>query len=332
MRSCTVPTPPPLSAVVHPLTDTTSAQHATFHFSISSLPARENITAIALMQRSQVVMRPLPPWAHVLLGVDRYVQRGIRGYEVLRDQLLLGQLDSSLHATLTARAYANERAAYLPGGARFEAGLFDWEATVLARIGLPQRARILLGAAGGGRELAALLSMGHDVVAFEPNDALLAGANAVSAQGRGSAVIRASLEHLIDAVEGAGPLAGINGPFDLVLLGWVSLSHITEPATQISLFRALRRLYPGAPVVTSFLVRSAELGSSRPRGFLWRNTLRALASKKVSPSLAYMPRAGVIHRFSRDEIGRLASETGYTVRLMDTTRDGYAVFQPVDEA
>lgn len=273
-------------------------------------------------------MPPLPLWARALLSLDRYALRAFRAYETLRDEVLLGRLDPAFHASLTAEAYAAERAAYLPGGARFEAGLFDWEATVLERLVLPGRARILLGAAGGGRELAVLLSMGHDVIAFEPNESLLAGANAVSAKGGGPAVIRASLEDLIDAAKGSGPLANIRGPFDLVVLGWVSLSHVTESRTHAALLQAIHRLCPGAPVLASFLVRSAEAGNES-RAPVPGAVLLARRLRTFPPALAYLPRAGVVYRFSRDEIHRLASEAGYTVSMLDTTRDGYALFEPV---
>jgi hypothetical protein len=273
-------------------------------------------------------MPSLPLWARALLRLDRYALRGFRAYETVRDELLLGRLDPALHTSLTAEAYAAERGAYLPGGARFEAGLFDWEATILERLGLPERARILLGAAGGGRELAVLLGKGYDVVAFEPNETLLAGAREVSAKAAGSAVIRASLEHLIEAERGAGPLAGVKGPFDVVVLGWVSFSHVTDPATHLALLRAIRRLSPRAPVLLSFLVRSAGFGTE-PRGRVRALTLGAIRGGAGHPALAYLPRAGVVYRFSRDEIHQLASKAGYSVRVLDTTRDGYALLQPL---
>ena len=275
-------------------------------------------------------MRPLPLWARALLGVDRYAHRGFRAYEILRDHLLLGRLEPAQHATITAEAYANERAVYLPGGARFEAGLLDWEAMVLERLSLPPQARILLAAAGGGRELAPLLARGHEVVAFEPNEALLSGANAVSARGAGAPVFRASLEDLIEAVlRGTGPLAGVIGPFDLVLLGWGSLSHITEPGTHVALLRAIRALSPKAPVVASFLLRPAAHSESRAQSLVRRVVHRTLGGRVPPAELAYIPRAGVAYRFSPDEIRRLASAGGYAVRLLDTTRDGYAIFEPL---
>jgi SAM-dependent methyltransferase len=196
---------------------------------------------------------------------------------------------------------------------------------------LPRRARILLGAAGGGRELAALMTRGHEVVAFEPNEALLAGAQTVSAKFEGAQVFRASLEDLIESVEGGtGPLAGVAGPFDLVLLGWVSLSHITDPRTHVALFRAIRRLSPDAPVVASFLVQVAPPQTDSSRAALARRTvLRVLGGGVAAPALAYLPRAGVVYRFSPDELGRVASDAGYALRHLDVTRDGYAVFEPV---
>jgi hypothetical protein len=270
-------------------------------------------------------MRPLPLWTRLLLGVDRYANRGFHLYERLRDEMLLGRLHPGLHAALTARAYAGERAAYLPGGARFEAGLFDWEKVIFEQLRLPPRARVLLGAAGGGRELAALLALGHEVVAFEPNEALLDGARAIAAPA-GAGVLQASLEDLVSAaVDGTGPLGTVKGPFDMVLLGWVSLSHLTHPDEHRALLRAIRKLFPGAPVVASFLVRAGSSDGSAPAK---SSTARALFRRGYSPALAYLPRAGVVYRFSREELAALASETGYALRHLDTTRDGYAIFEP----
>jgi hypothetical protein len=275
-------------------------------------------------------MRPLPLWARALLALDRYARRGFRGYEVLRDELLLGRLDPELYEELTRRAYASERAAYLPGGARFEAGLFDWEAMVLDRIGLPPGARVLLGAAGGGRELSVLLDRGYDVVAFEPNETLLSGARAVSAKAGSGQVLCASLEHLVEsALQGTGPLASVAGPFDMVLLGWVSLSHLAQPAAHVAVLRAVRTRFPRALVVTSFLVQGeGPTDDRRPVARAARIVLRAVGGRRSSPKLGYLPRAGVIYRFTREEICRIASESEYTVRHMDTSRDGYAILEP----
>ncbi|HVW28581.1 MAG TPA: hypothetical protein VHC69_24620 [Polyangiaceae bacterium] len=276
-------------------------------------------------------MRLLPLWARVLLTVDGYARRGFRAYEVIRDELLLGRLDPRLHGVLTERAYANDRTAYLPGGARFQAGLFDWETTVLERMHLPPGAAILLAAAGGGRELATLLERGYEVVAFEPNEALLEGARAVSAEAGGKQVVRASLEDLVEsAMLGTGPLVGVQGPFEMVLLGWASFSHLTDVATQVGVLQAIRKLFPEAVVVASFLVRG-DVATDQPRRSVRavRRVLRALGGGRVNPALAYLPRAGVVYRFSPNEIGQIARESGFAVRLLDTTRDGYAILEPL---
>jgi hypothetical protein len=141
--------------------------------------------------------------------------------------------------------------------------------------------------------------------------------------------LRASLEDLIDlAVQRTGPLASVEGPFDVVVLGWVSLSHLTDPDLHVLLFRAIRRLFPEAPVVASFLVQAAATPSAQRRPAPARYVMRALRGRAFAPALAYLPRAGVVYRFSRDEIVRLASAAGYDVLRLDTSRDGYAVFQP----
>src|SRR5205814_761046 len=148
-------------------------------------------------------------------------------------------------------------------------------------------------------ELSALLELGHEVVAFEPNEVLLAGARSVAATSSDARVLHASLEHFIDLSDsGTGPLASVTGPFDLVLLGCGSLSHVTDPALQVALLRAINRLFPRAPVVASFLVRSETHANSSGAGLAFRAVLRAARGVAPAPALTYLPRGGVAYRFS----------------------------------
>src|SRR5262249_22445928 len=150
---------------------------------------------------------------------------------------------------LTAFVYADQRT-YLPGGARFQGGLFGWERRALDAPVFPRSGRVLIGAAGAGRELCALVERGFSVVAFDPC-APFADAARKAAPRDGATVVQASYEDLVDAVEGrGGPLELLRAepPFDAVVLGWGSFSHVMPASARLALLRALRVLAPRGPV------------------------------------------------------------------------------------
>src|SRR5512142_2340602 len=57
--------------------------------------------------------------------------------------------------------------AYRADSSAFRRGLFGWEKEAIARFFPAAPARVLVGGAGGGREVFALAEMGYEVVAFE---------------------------------------------------------------------------------------------------------------------------------------------------------------------
>jgi hypothetical protein len=276
----------------------------------------------------------LPAWARALESVDRGAYYLYRLHEIVRDELFFGFLDPSAWPEVTDRAYA-DLATYLPGGSRFEAGLFEWEDRALSAPPFPRSGRVLLGAAGGGREMRALLERGYEVVAFEPNERLFAGASEVARDHRGGEIHRATYADLVRAVEqGDGPLASVvaGPPFDAVLLGWGSITHLCDPREQVRLFAALARLCPKAPVLTSFYTRP----DSRPPGradrarAVVRGALRLAGSRaRHGDELTYATAGGFAYCFSAAEINALAATTGYEVTSFAAEPFGHAVLVPV---
>src|SRR5450432_8359 len=125
-------------------------------------------------------MSHLPLWARALRGLDRVAWYAYQGHQIARDELLFAWLKPELRSKLTVLAY-DDMSSYLPGGTTFEEGLFGWERSLFAEACIPKTGRVLLAAAGGGRELKALLEAGYSVTAFEPNPRLFEGAQQVAA-------------------------------------------------------------------------------------------------------------------------------------------------------
>jgi hypothetical protein len=119
--------------------------------------------------------RTVPWWVRGVVASDRALAEALALRAAARDAALLHLLDAESRAAVTAWLYAGQTT-YLPGGGAYARGLFDWEREALGHLALAPGARVLVGGAGGGRELAALAAQGFTAVGFDPSYGLVAGA------------------------------------------------------------------------------------------------------------------------------------------------------------
>lgn len=266
-------------------------------------------------------MSQLPRWARALRRLDRAAWYAYQAHQVARDELLFGFLKPDLRAALTVLAYSDMRS-YLPGGTTFEEGLFGWEQSLFAESCIPRAGRVLLAAAGGGRELKALLQAGYAVTAFEPNPELFAGASQVALGHASAQLLRGEYSDLTSAMRGEGPLASLRGQhFDWVLFGWGSFTHLTEPAAQLAALQATRVLAPEAPLALSFYLRKPETAGGRAQNFrtMVRNAMRLLGARQgIDPGLGYSYIGGFVYSFTLEQIHELAVRAQYRIAVEDT--------------
>jgi hypothetical protein len=172
------------------------------------------------------------------------------------DGLTLGALDDEDFDELDRRAY--ERDQRYVDRTYLERGLFEWERRFVERIA--PGIRVLVLAAGAGREAAALHRAGLVVDAFEPNDRLREQGNAWL-EGIGLPVRIMPVGR--DEVPAAEP--GVR-PLHAAILGWGLYSLVNPAPARIRLLRALAsRLAPGGLVLVSFLVVEDWSRSDRVR-------------------------------------------------------------------
>lgn len=276
----------------------------------------------------------IPTWARALLAVDRVANRLSSAREGLRDELLLAFIAPEDRASLTAALYSRQRT-YEPGGHRFESGLFPWEKRVLDASLFPRSGRVLVGAAGAGRELVALLDRGFAVTAFDPCASFVDSARPLVLD-KPAELFVASYDDLVEAAERrSGPLAPLLDapPFDGVILGWGSLSHVLPAASRRALLRAVRVVAPRAPVLASFMVRHDTAASPESKGRV-RDALRRVfgalgAPGPSEPGDCFFTDGGFFSFLSPDEITRIAFETGYEVALFEEGPYPHALLAPL---
>lgn len=274
-----------------------------------------------------VQSQPPAPWLRALRELDRTVHRAAASLRAVHEGLYCAWVPPSRRAALTAWVY-DQRASYTQGGGVFAQGLWPWERALLGHPALATARTFLLGGAGGGREALALLERGHRVVAFEPSP-LLCAASRRALAGRDAVVLEGSYEGLLGSERGRATLRA-QGPFDAVLLGWGSLSHVTEAAQREALFASLAELAPGAPVAFSFLGLAGLAGGreARLREAVVRVSTLLGAPGRPEPGLRFLPEGGFVLPLEAPELERLAHVARASVALCERHPYPHALLVP----
>lgn len=194
-----------------------------------------------------------------------------------------------------------------------ERGLFEWEER-LVRAHLGGAERVVVPAAGGGREVLALLDAGFDAVGYEPHAEL-------AAFGRGFLASRGHDERIGDCPRDEFPV--VDGPVDAVLVGWGAYSLIHGRERRIRFLAGARAAMPtGGPLLISFFDRpedTREVALTAAAANALRR-LRGARPIELGDTLA----PNLVHVFSRDQLVDEAAAVGFAVT-------SYEVVQAIDE-
>jgi SAM-dependent methyltransferase len=245
--------------------------------------------------------------------------RALLGVHALHQGLWLGLLDGDDLQAATARFYTSSRR--YTGPYHNKAGLLGWEAALVERHFGGCRT-VLVGAAGGGREVVALARRGVVVDAFDCSPTLVAAAERVLAE-----------EGLTARIQLGPPDAlpdGL-GTYDGVILGWGAYSHVAGRPARVRLLRALAsHLRSAGPLLFSFQTRPAD--PSAQRVFRWIHaTARAVrvARRSQAPlELGDTLPDYFAHRFTRAEIEAEAAAAGLAVEHLGELEYGAALARP----
>jgi hypothetical protein len=228
----------------------------------------------------------------------------------------LACLDPASLRYLTVRVYAETH--------EYESvRLFDWEETWFSRDLPPAPARILVGAAGTGREAAYLDSKGYVTVAFDPVPSVVRYARQRQDLPRCVAFLEGSFEDLAapgcDASRSFQAEILRHAPYDAVLLGWTSINHLPRHKARRDLLVALRRLCPCGPLLFSHWQDEdpVDRGQTRSWRLGWKLGTWLAGDNAVDPAEVLgdtlTTHAGYAHRFTEAEIRDLATTAGYDI-------------------
>ncbi|WP_210491620.1 class I SAM-dependent methyltransferase [Patulibacter sp. SYSU D01012] len=181
-------------------------------------------------------------------------------------------------------------------------GLFPWEEAAVAAH-FPAEGRVLVGAAGAGREMLALHRRGYRVDGFECNAGLRERAAGPFAAAGLAATVRAA-EH-----DRCPPL---DGPYDAAVVGWSAYMFIPTRGRRVAFLRELRdALVPGAPVLLSFRVRGGTTARDRVTAATANVLRRARRAEPARPGDGLEP--FFVHRFTARELAEELETAGFAL-------------------
>jgi hypothetical protein len=129
--------------------------------------------------------------------------------------------------------------------------------------------------------------------------------------------LRAGYEALVEGAEAGSALGELTAgaPFEAIVLGWASISHIVPPGVREGLLPGLRRLGPSAPVLLSFSPANAleaAGAAERLRRRLRTWLARLPGAQPVAPGDTFGA-YGFEHSYDEAELRALAAAAGYEV-------------------
>jgi hypothetical protein len=223
------------------------------------------------------------------------------GAQALFEGFWLGILPDSVTDMVSERSYG-EGAAYI-NEPYIDSGLQFWEEIAVKQF-FPTGSSVLVGSAGGGRELIALARNGYAARGFECCRAMVAA-------GRESLSKRGMDCRLEWAAPCRIPDFRADEIWDAAIVGWNGYTYMSPRHRRIAFLQSLRpHLKTGAPVLVSGAIRSARSGL-----LIWTpriaNAVRALTfrSRVFSTGTRFPGRPR--HEFTNRELEAELEEAGF---------------------
>ena len=251
------------------------------------------------------------------LYATRIVDQAYRTFEGARRELVLSLASDRLLASYNDFIYGRSQR-YHPASTQYLTGLHSWEESAIAAHFPAPPARILVGAAGGGREAFALVERGYVVAAFEPSPLADRMSAACDAGGRVEAY-RGRYEDLPIVRTTTGQEVDLSRAtrFDAGILGWGSFSHLPSDQARVGALQACAALVNG-PLLVSFF------GWLRPATPVAATGLRRRLLSRVGerrPGSLFSVEEGLYRQLTEDEMREMAACSGLEVAAIDMHAD-----------
>jgi hypothetical protein len=249
------------------------------------------------------------------LWLDLWLQRLVRLLNIIHEGFWLGWLDAEDMNAVTVQSF--ERSRMYNGPEHNQSGLFPWEREAIDRFFRPG-SRVLVAAAGGGRELIALHGLGFQADGFDCTPRL------VATNRRLLQDLNIPSNVMLCPPNDVPPELPV---YDGLIVGWVAYMHIPGSARRIVFLRKLRQCVPaGAPLLVSFWIR-VEPSRDEVRTFRLARGIRSLRGRRAEPLEFgdHVTERGYYRCFTKQELKAEFKAAGFRVCHYSDAGHPYAV-------
>lgn len=215
-------------------------------------------------------------------------------------------------------------------------GLFKWEKEWFENDLPTPPARLLIGGAGSGREVKSLIKKGYQIVAFDPVGWCVENAKREILEKNCIDYLTGAYEELLfknSANSAMNHTVHTHGPYDAVILGWGSFTHICDVDKRLALLLKIKELCPQGPVLLSFWLKDDSEGAGRRKifkigyriGNFFKNHGKQL-SELPPEGDDINPYAGYGHFFIMPEIEKMIEACNY--QLVENPKVSYLKYYP----
>jgi hypothetical protein len=229
---------------------------------------------------------------------DRWFKRVVGVVTAVHEGIWLGCLSADDLNAVTGKHF--DESQFYASNAHNLSGFFDWEPPLLDRY-FRRKSRILVAAAGAGRETLALRKVGFDAEGFECSLPLVRVSQEIFDQLGESKYVTYCPP---DTVPSGPPVYGG------LIVGWSAYTHIPTRLRRIGFLRALRqRASPGSPLLISFFTRLPDSYDD----FVYRTATlcRFFGDRELLSPGDHLEWRRYIHRFTRDEVEAELKASGF---------------------
>jgi hypothetical protein len=238
----------------------------------------------------------------------------ITGIEIFYEGFWLGIMDNH-NLTKIVQIYFTSAQLYQNDEYNLS-GFFDWEKKVMDGF-FKDCQSVLVGAAGGGREIIALSNRGIKVDAFECNPRLADECKRLLNKiGINASIVLVAPDNVPEEF----------GMYDGLIVGWGGYMQIIGYDARIRFLKQCKKhIKPEGPILISFFVTDENSLTQRyvlRIARIIRSIRRSKEALEVGDSLSY---AGFCHRFTRDEIEDEFKEAGFHIMYYSMDQYPHAV-------
>jgi hypothetical protein len=244
---------------------------------------------------------------------DRWFKRVVGVMTAVHEGVWLGCLSADDLNAVTAKHF--DESQFYASNAHNLSGFSDWEPPLLDRY-FRRESRILVAAAGAGREILALRKVGFDAEGFECSLPLVRASQEIFGQLGESKYVTYCPP---DTVPSGPPV------YDGLIVGWSAYTHIPTRLRRVAFLQALRqRALPQSPLLISFFTR---LPDSRDH-LVYRiaRLCRFFGDRELLSLGDHLEWRRYVHRFTRDEVEAELRTAGFRLEhYNEQGGDGQAV-------